>query len=111
HWGAAYCRPRQEKALAWDLMRLQITYFLPMVLRETSSGGRRRRNMYPLFPSYVFFAGDEQERLRLLKTERVVRLIDVAGAEQCQFRQEITALKTAIECCSDSIELYPRIVP
>lgn len=110
-WAAAYCKPRQEKALAWDLMRLQINYFLPMVLRETSSGGRRRRNMYPLFPSYVFFAGDEQQRLRVLKTERVVRLIDVADVEQSQFRKELSSLEKAIECCPGSIELYPRIVP
>ena len=110
-WAVAYCRPRQEKALAWDLMRLQIHYFLPMVFRETSSGGRRRRNMYPLFPSYVFVAGGEQERLRLLKTDRVVRLIEVSSAEQSRFRQEITSLQTAIEYAPESIELYPKIVP
>lgn len=110
-WVVAYCKPRQEKALAWDLMRLKIGYFLPMVLREISSGGRRRRNLYPLFPSYVFFSGSEQERLRVLKTDRVVRMIDVADAEQIRLCDELTALETAIESSPDTIELYPRIVP
>jgi transcription antitermination factor NusG len=110
-WVVAYCKPRQEKALAWDLMRLKIGYFLPMVLRETSSGGRRRRNLYPLFPSYMFFSGNEQERLRVLKTDRVVRMIDVADAEQFRLCDELTALETAIESSPESIELYPRIVP
>lgn len=110
-WVVAYCKPRQEKALAWDLMRLKIGYFLPMVLRESSSGGRRRRNLYPLFPSYVFFSGSEQERLRVLKTDRVVRMIDVADAEQLRLCDELSSLETAIESSPESIELYPRIVP
>src|ERR1051326_5527933 len=76
-WTVAYCKPRQEKALAWDLTRREVSYFLPMVLRETSSGGRRRRNLYPLFPSYLFFVGDEPERISVLKTDRVARLIEV----------------------------------
>jgi transcription antitermination factor NusG len=110
-WTAAYCKPRQEKALAWDLTRREVRYFLPMVMRETSSGGRRRRNMYPLFASYVFFAGGEQERLGVLRTDRVVRLIDIAEAAQAQFRRELESLEKAVACCPNSIELYPRLVP
>src|SRR5688572_11411870 len=74
-WVAAYCRPRQEKALAWDLYKKGVAYFLPMVLRETSSGGRRRRNLYPLFPSYLFIAGREEDRVAGLKTDRIVQII------------------------------------
>ena len=110
-WTVAYCKPRQEKALGWDLCRRQVNYFLPMVLRETSSGGRRRRNLYPLFPSYLFFAGDEMDRLAVLKTERVVRLIEISDAEQPRFRREIAALETVLERCPESLELYPRLVP
>src|SRR5690242_16983199 len=76
-WSVAYCKPRQEKALAADLCRLDVSYFLPMVQREISSGGRRRQNLYPLFPSYLFFAGKERERLAALRTDRIVRIIDV----------------------------------
>jgi transcription antitermination factor NusG len=110
-WTVAYCKPRQEKALAWDLCRKEITYFLPMVYRETSSGGRRRRNLYPLFPSYLFFVDGEAERLSVLKTERVVRLIEVSEPEQPQFRREISSLDTVIRECPASLELYPRLVP
>jgi transcription antitermination factor NusG len=110
-WTVAYCKPRQEKALGWDLCRRGVNYFLPMVLRETSSGGRRRRNLYPLFPSYLFFAGNEQDRLTVLKTERVVRLIEISDAEQARFRGEIAALERALVSAPESIELYPRLVP
>ena len=74
-WTPAYCKPRQEKALARDLCRLEVPYFLPMLLREKSSGGRRRRTMEPMFRSYLFFAGEEPERLALLKTNRIVQLV------------------------------------
>lgn len=110
-WTVAYCKPRQEKALGWDLCRRGVNYFLPMVLRETSSGGRRRRNLYPLFSSYLFFAGDEHDRLAVLKTERVVRLIEISDAEQARFRGEIAALETALVCSPETLELYPRLVP
>ena len=110
-WTVAYCKPRQEKALAWDLCRKEITYFLPMVYREMSSGGRRRRNLYPLFPSYLFFAGGEAERLSVLKTERTVRLIEISEPELPQFRREISSLDIVIRECPKSIELYPRLVP
>ena len=109
-WKVVYTKPRQEKALAWDLYRLEIPYFLPMVIRETSSGGRRRRNWYPLFPSYLFFAGGEEERLKALKTERTVQLIDVDEFQYDQFCEEISNLEIALREEPESIELYPRLV-
>ena len=108
-WTVAYCKPRQEKALAWDLCRHEVNYFLPMVLKQTSSGGRRRRNLYPLFASYLFFAGDDLDRTAVLRTERVVRLIEINEAEQPQFRREIAALEAALVRSPESLELYPRL--
>src|SRR6476660_6649659 len=110
-WSVAYCKPRQEKALAADLCRLDVPYFLPMVQRETSSGGRRRQNLYPLFPSYLFFAGQEHERIAALRTDRIVRIIEVSSSEQSEFRQEIASLEIALRHFPDSIELYPRLDP
>jgi transcription antitermination factor NusG len=108
-WMVAYCKPRQEKALAWELHRRRVAYFLPMVLRQTSSGGRRRRNLYPLFPSYIFVAAGEAERLSVLKTERTVRLIDVEPAQQGALRRELMAIETALRVAPQSLELYPRL--
>jgi transcription antitermination factor NusG len=110
YWTVAYCKPRQEKALGWDLLRREVPYFLPMVYREKYSGGRRRPNLYPLFPSYLFFSGAERERLSVLRTERVLRLIEISPPKQAEFRQEIASLETALERRPGSLELYPRIV-
>ncbi len=110
NWTAAYCKPRQEKALAWDLCRHEVPYFLPMVLRETSSGGRRRRNLYPMFKSYLFFAGEERERLAVCKTNRLVRLIEIDSAAQTSFCKEINSLELALRTAPDKLELHPQLV-
>jgi transcription antitermination factor NusG len=110
-WTVAYCKPRQEKALGWDLCRRDVTYFLPMVARETSSGGRRRRNLYPLFPSYLFLAGGEADRLAALRTDRIVKFIEIDATEQANFRREISNLQTALKNWPESLEMYPRLVP
>jgi transcriptional antiterminator RfaH len=108
-WAVVYSKPRQEKALAWDLYERGVSYFLPMVLRQTSSGGRRRRNLYPLFPSYLFMAAGDAPRLAALKTERVVRIIEVQAAEQSRLQAELAALDLALRYAPESLELYPRL--
>jgi transcription antitermination factor NusG len=110
-WTVAYCKPRQEKALGWDLCRRDVSYFLPMVVRQTSSGGRRRRNLYPLFPSYLFIAGDESARLSALRTDRIVKFIEVGESEQTRLRREISSLEAALRNRPESLELYPRLIP
>jgi hypothetical protein len=109
HWRVAYCKPRQEKAFAAQLVRLRITYFLPMVERAVFSGGSRRRNMYPVFPSYVFFAGDEEVRLAALRTDRLVNLVEVPEAGQGQLRQELKAIVSALDASPESIEFHNKI--
>ncbi|WP_197530687.1 transcription termination/antitermination NusG family protein [Bythopirellula polymerisocia] len=106
----AYCKPRQEKALAWELCQREVPYFLPMVLRVTSSGGRRRKNLYPLFKSYLFFAGEDRERLEVLKTNRIVKLVEIHAAEQATFLRDITSLELGLRNASTPVELYPRLV-
>jgi transcription antitermination factor NusG len=110
-WNVAYCKPRQEKALAADLLKREIPYFLPMYLKETSSGGRRRRNLYALFASYVFVGGGDRERLAALKTDRIVRYVTVGASEQPKLAQELRFLYVALQHSPESVELYSRLIP
>ncbi len=80
-WWVAHTKARCEKALAWNLLNQNITYFLPMVERVTFSGGRKRRGMTPLFPSYVFFCGSLDDRLAALTTDRLCQVIEVGDQE------------------------------
>lgn len=105
-WWVAHTKSRHEKALAWELHELGIGYFLPMLMRETMSGGRKRRQLRPLFTSYMFFCGGDMERYRALSTHRVANVLPVTERER--FVSEIAA----IECAIDSgqvLRLYQMV--
>ncbi|MEM6551191.1 MAG: transcription termination/antitermination NusG family protein [Planctomycetota bacterium] len=94
-WWVAHTKSRHEKALAWDLHHSGIGYYLPMLLRETMSGGRKRRQLQPLFTSYVFFCGEQAERYQAMTTNRVANILPVT--ERDRFVAEISAIECAID--------------
>jgi transcription antitermination factor NusG len=93
-WWIAYTRPRFEKAFARDMCSLGIGYFLPMYEKTIFSGGRYRRLMSPLCPSYVFFCGTEQDRYMAMRTNRLCHTVDVA--DQGQLIEELTDIESAL---------------
>ncbi len=72
-WWLAHTKSRCEKAFAWDLIDHSIGYFLPLIERVRISDGKKRRVLMPLFSSYVFFCGDEEDRYTAMTTSRLVR--------------------------------------
>jgi transcriptional antiterminator RfaH len=84
-WLALYTKARQEKALARELLKLQIPFYLPLVGKSNVSRGRKRTSLVPLFGGYVFFYGSEEERLRTLATNRISRVLTVETPEQLVF--------------------------
>ena len=76
-WWVAHTKSRNEKALAHDLMAKNISYFLPMTWRVHRHSERTIKALLPLFTGYLFFCGNENERVELLKTNRVANLIEV----------------------------------
>lgn len=109
-WHVAYCKPRQEKSLARDLMSLGVSYFLPMVERLTTSGGRRRRSLLPLFPSYLFFAAEETARLEAVRTNRILHFLPTNDAEHDVLRRELQSLESCLQTKPESVELYNHVV-
>jgi len=80
-WWVAHTKSRNEKALAQDLIRKDISYFLPMTNKVHRRKGRTMRSLLPLFSGYLFFCGEENQRIELLKTNRVANLIEVRDQE------------------------------
>jgi len=76
-WYVAYTKPRQEKALAWNLMQREVSYFLPLIKRKQPSIKRLRYSLTPLFTSYIFFKANNAERVEALKTNRIIQTIHV----------------------------------
>ncbi len=94
-WWVAHTKARFEKAFAWDLCRRNIGYFLPMIGRVRVSGGRKRQVLTPLFPSYVFFCGDDKDRHLALTTNRLCQAIEVTDQEL--LRRQLADLEKAIK--------------
>jgi len=76
-WWVVHTRSRNEKALAHDLIRKNISYFLPMSWKVRRRSRRTIRSFLPLFSGYLFFCGQEDQRIELLRTNRVANLIEV----------------------------------
>ncbi|MBE0537322.1 MAG: UpxY family transcription antiterminator [Phycisphaerae bacterium] len=80
-WWVAHTKSRNEKALAWQMQNKDISYFLPMHWKVAKKKGRTFRSLLPLFTGYVFFCGSDDDRLEVLRTNRVAGLIPVHNPE------------------------------
>jgi transcriptional antiterminator RfaH len=81
-WWCLHTRPRQEKATARELHKHGITYYLPQVVKEDRTPqGRKIQSIVPLFTSYLFLYGDFNDRLKALKGNRLVGVLEVDDQE------------------------------
>lgn len=68
-WWSLYTLSRHEKELMRKLQARKLPFYGPIVpKRYRSPGGRMRTSYMPLFPNYVFFLGDEYQRLEIMQT-------------------------------------------
>ncbi|MBN2456014.1 MAG: UpxY family transcription antiterminator [Sedimentisphaerales bacterium] len=81
-WWVAHTKSRNEKALARQLVRHHISYFLPMAHKINRHKGRILRSFLPLFSGYLFFCGTEKDRINVLQTNRVANLIEVKDQQK-----------------------------
>jgi transcription antitermination factor NusG len=93
-WWVAHTRSRHEKALAADLAGWGIAYFLPMVQRTQLISGRKFKVLFPLFPGYVFFAGEVVDRYRALTTAHIACVLPVV--DQARLRDELGQIEKAL---------------
>ena len=93
-WWVAHIKSRNEKALAQDLIRKDISYFLPMTWRARRQRGRTIRSLLPLFSGYLFFCGEEDQRIEVLRTNRVANLIEVK--DQQRLLKELLQIEQAL---------------
>ncbi len=105
-WWIGYTKARFEKVFAWDLLKRDIGYFLPMRERTAYWGSRKRRVMTPLFSSYVFFCGCEKDRYTALTTGRLSRVIAVVDQER--LIEELAGIEKAL-VNKAVIDNYPRL--
>lgn len=105
-WWVAHVKPRQEKALAWDVLRSGGQYFLPMYEVTRRSRGRRWQSVLPLFAGYLFLCGDDEDRIRALQTNRIANVIPVV--EQSRFIVELSGIQKLL-ASKLAIDPYPSL--
>lgn len=81
-WWVLHTKPRQEKALARQLLQANVSFYLPLLPRRNLIRGRLMHSYVPLFTSYVFLLGDGRDRITALATKRVVRCLEVPGQQE-----------------------------
>jgi transcription antitermination factor NusG len=95
-WWAVYTMARREKELMRRLTAMEIPFYAPLIPKRTRSpGGRVRESYVPLFASYVFLLGDEQQRHQALTTNCVSRTLVVP--DPAQLVHDLRQIKRLIE--------------
>ena len=93
-WWVAHTKARNEKSLAWDLLKKGTSYFLPMVEKVRALRGRKVKSIMVLFPGYLFFCGSEDDRYRAMTTNRIASTIEVT--DQDRLIKELSYIQTAM---------------
>ncbi len=115
-WWCLHTKPRQEKATARHLRSRGLSYYLPLVIQESRTpGGRKIRSIVPLFTSYLFLLGDEQDRIESLKKNTLVKVLtvpDQTGLDRDlrQIHQMLSSGLTVVPEPSNPVGTLIRIV-
>lgn len=88
-WYVLHVKPRTEKKVMSYLARCSAWRYLPIWVKETRVQRRKVRTELPLFPGYVFARMNPDQRLIMLRTNLIVRTIEVTQAREMihQLRQ------------------------
>jgi transcriptional antiterminator RfaH len=78
-WWIAKVKPRQEKALAFDLITRGVEYYLPMYTKvvRRRDNNKPRKSVLPLFPGYLSFCAYAGAERLIFATNRIVNLVEV----------------------------------
>ena len=102
-----WTKPRQEKAVARFLEATEVEFYLPLVPRVSFIRRRKVVSEVPLFPGYVFAAGELEDGYAAISTKRVCQVLQVE--DQRQFVSEIDQIRHALGA-GGALDLYPFAV-
>jgi transcription antitermination factor NusG len=95
-WYAAQTCANHEKRVLEQLCQREIEGYLPLYLSTRHWKDRRVRLELPLFAGYVFVHLALRDRMRVLQTPSVVRLVSFGGQPAALPEQEIETLRQGL---------------
>jgi transcription antitermination factor NusG len=103
-WWVAKVKPRQEKALAFDFIKSETEYYLPLITKVTrrKDNNKPRKSVLPLFAGYISFCAPQTGATGIYKTGRVVSIIEIRY--QKRFSEELSQIYQAL---SSGVPLEP----
>jgi transcription antitermination factor NusG len=106
-WYALYTKSHYEQKVLQGLTDRSIEAFLPKVETLSRRKDRRKKIWLPLFPGYVFFRIPWELKLywEVLKTDGVVRTLNMGGAPAPVPEEEIQSIKIAVDSL---LPLFPH---
>ncbi len=98
-WYAVYTKPRHERKVNVHLSREGIKTFLPEMERWSRRKDRKKRVFYPIFPGYLFIdtALGRDNRLKVIKTNGVLRILDTNGTPRAIPETQIEAIQRIVD--------------
>src|SRR5208337_1007504 len=96
-WYAAYTSANHEKRIAMQFGQRSLEHFLPLYDSVRRWKDRRVQLQLPLFPGYVFVHFALRDRLQVLQTPGVVKLVSFNGLPAPLPDAEIEALRASLE--------------
>jgi transcription antitermination factor NusG len=93
-WYVAYTFPRHEKTVAEQLKIKSVESYLPLFEKLSRWKDRMARVQLPLFPGYVFVRIPLRERIKVLESSGVLRLVGFNGHPTPLPEGEIESLRT-----------------
>jgi transcription antitermination factor NusG len=95
-WYAAQTCANHEKRVLEQLSQREVEGYLPLYESVRRWKDRRVRLEMPLFPGYVFVHLALRDRMRVLQTPSVVRLVSFGGQPAVLPEQEIETLRQGL---------------
>jgi transcription antitermination factor NusG len=95
-WYAAYTSANHEKRVREQLEQRSVEAFLPVYETVRRWKDRQKRLELPLFPGYVFVRMAFVDRLQVLQTPGVAKLVGFGGTPAALPEGEIEALRTSL---------------
>ena len=96
-WFAVYTNPRHEKAVSDQLEKRGVEAFLPTFTSESQWKDRRVKITNPLFPGYVFARIRMEEKIRVVSSPSVIRIVSFNGMPAAISEREIESVRLCAE--------------